>query len=400
MASSKPTSIVLGGDIVLDSLSYHIDQRIKDIFQQADYAILNLEAPITSRNTPPVSKAGPSLSQDISVIKYINELGVKYLSGANNHLMDYGVQGLQDTIQHLAHHQIQFAGCGTTVTQAKMPLQLDDDIALLCMCEEEFGIANTTEPGCYSMYPDAVIEQIQQLTAQGKLVIIYPHGGGEMIPVPSDYIVQRYRQFIDAGAAAVIGHHPHIPQGIEKYQGGLIVYSLGNFMHRVYPNSWGMVMQLTIAEHNIVEYKPYYVQLQDHALTIIEQTSQYEDYIAQVSAIMTNPTMLLQIQQEQANAMYDDFYKGYLDNIFKQQPLWMRLYRRLRLSTKVREREQALSDEHNRNVQLHLQRNKSHAEFIATAQGLEQHTLTDERTTESNQLYRQLAGFIQQSTST
>jgi poly-gamma-glutamate synthesis protein (capsule biosynthesis protein) len=65
---------------------------------------------------------------------------------------------------------------------------------------------------------------------ENDLVFVFVHDGRMHIPVPSDRVIENYRAFIDAGASIIVGHHPHIYQGYEYYNGGAIFYSLGNFL--------------------------------------------------------------------------------------------------------------------------------------------------------------------------
>lgn len=77
--------------------------------------------------------------------------------------------------------------------------------------------------------PQRVLREIKQYKKPGSIVVVVMHWGSEMATVPFAWQQQLGHAFVDAGADAVVGHHPHVVQGIEVYKGRPIAYSLGNF---------------------------------------------------------------------------------------------------------------------------------------------------------------------------
>lgn len=203
---------------------------------QDKLVISNLEGPILYKNhtISPISKTGPSLYNIYypdSKIKYIFTL-------ANNHIMDYGVAGLEITLRKLDELNIKYCGAGGNLSTAREYLTFfegDRKIGLLSICESQFGVASDISPGVSAFGP-WVYKTICEMKKCVDKVIISIHAAMEMSAWPSPMMQDLYRSYIDAGADIIHGHHSHIPQGYELYKNGLIIYGLGNFV--VDPDSW------------------------------------------------------------------------------------------------------------------------------------------------------------------
>jgi poly-gamma-glutamate synthesis protein (capsule biosynthesis protein) len=107
-------------------------------------------------------------------------------------------------------------------------------IGVLGRCETQFGIA-LQRPGAAALDP-TLYESIRKLKSEVDVVVLSVHGAAEMVPWPSPQWQDLLRSFVDCGADIVHGHHSHIPQGYEVYQGKIIFYGLGNFL--VNPADW------------------------------------------------------------------------------------------------------------------------------------------------------------------
>jgi poly-gamma-glutamate synthesis protein (capsule biosynthesis protein) len=173
------------------------------------------------------------------------------VSLANNHLMDYGPQGLVDTLMTLEQARIPYFGAGRTMAEARRP-------ALVTVGGVRFAFlgyfflgtrnieppqvyATETTPGVAGHFSDVAVmermlrEDILAAKAQADVVLPFFHWGREGTYKPEPYQLQLARAAIDAGAAGVLGSHPHVLQAMELYQGAPAVYSLGNF---VFGGNW------------------------------------------------------------------------------------------------------------------------------------------------------------------
>ncbi|MBI4450097.1 CapA family protein [Candidatus Uhrbacteria bacterium] len=209
-----------------------LDPRIIERFSHADCALVNLETPLCG-TYPPIPKAGPTLRVDPDVARGLRAASLTCVALANNHIFDYGLPGLVDTLQALDEYGISHHGAGRTHAEASLPLTrtiAGHRIALLSLAEGEFAQCVENGPGAARLDAVENDDAIRRAAASHEVVIVSVHGGNEYEPFPSPSTQRRYRAFVDAGARLVIGHHPHIPQGIERYRDGVIAYSVGNFL--------------------------------------------------------------------------------------------------------------------------------------------------------------------------
>lgn len=208
-----------------------LSESILDIFRECDIVCGNLEGPIASESKPSI-KIGPSICQDEKCLDYLKKNGMNMFSLANNHIMDYGVQGFRKTVSQLK--DIYYIGAGETLEDIysyKKISYSDITVAFLSVAEGGFGVCKSESSKCgYAwMLDKSVKTNIKKAKEECNFVIIFVHAGVEELDVPLPEIRELYRNFIDLGANAVIAHHPHVVQGAEKYKEGMIFYSLGNF---------------------------------------------------------------------------------------------------------------------------------------------------------------------------
>ena len=203
------------------------------IFAQADFSMINLENVLGQKEDGvPIVKSGPNLISEDGFVEYVHALKPDIVGMANNHAKDYGEEILFHTMQMLTDSGYVCIGAGRNIDEAYLPAKVERDgirVAIIAVCENEFGIATETEPGTAGYSLGRVAASIRQAIADGCKPVVYFHGGNEGNPFPSPGKVELYRHFVDLGAEAVIAMHTHCPQGYEVYNGKPIVYSMGNF---------------------------------------------------------------------------------------------------------------------------------------------------------------------------
>jgi poly-gamma-glutamate capsule biosynthesis protein CapA/YwtB (metallophosphatase superfamily) len=211
------------------------DELAKDfqeIFKRSDLFIANIECPLTDSDEPAwkhfTTLKGPRQGGSV-----LHRLGVDIGSLANNHIADYGLAGLKDTIAALEEQGITPIGAGPTPKEATKPVIFKIhgvSVAIIALAQPEIAAAKRGKWGAGILNESVVIQQITELKRSADIIIVYPHFGVEWFNYPTPQQVKMCRTMIDAGAKLVIGHHPHVPQGFEHYNGGFIAYSLGNFI--------------------------------------------------------------------------------------------------------------------------------------------------------------------------
>lgn len=197
--------------------------------------LANLEGPVLHQNNNlnKSLKAGPSLFTNS-----MPQSSTFIFSLANNHIMDYDVSGLNETIHSLKKNNIHYCGAGHSIKEAREHLVIEEGgskIGIISCCEAQFGVARNNQTGVAEFGP-WVYKAIKDLAQKVDSVIISVHAGVEDSPWPSPFIRDLYRSYIDAGATIIHGHHAHVPQGYEEYNDGLIFYGMGNFA--VDPVKW------------------------------------------------------------------------------------------------------------------------------------------------------------------
>lgn len=189
-------------------------QKVKDIFTADDLTVANMEGTLTTSNDR--QQKTFAFKGDPSYTEILTQGGVEATNLANNHSHDYGDQSYEDTIQYLEAAGITTFGYDRTAVIDVKGIK----VGLIGIYELKDGLGRQQQ----------VIDTIQAVKDQGAQVIIVSfHWGTEKSNIPDDIQKTLAHLAIDQGADLVVGHHPHVLQGIEKYQGKNIVYSLGNF---------------------------------------------------------------------------------------------------------------------------------------------------------------------------
>jgi poly-gamma-glutamate synthesis protein (capsule biosynthesis protein) len=202
------------------------------ILRRANLRIVNCECALTSAATP-VWKSGAVFKGEPAHVKGLTAVPFEVACLANNHVLDYGVAGLRESLRVLHRHGIKTVGAGLTDEQAHAPLTLTikgQTIHIVNISEGEDLTASNGGPGVFGWDIPRATALVRTCKTRGGVVIAIAHAGLEYVPYPPLYVVSAFRALIDAGADCVIGHHPHVPQGIEQWRGRPILYSLGNFV--------------------------------------------------------------------------------------------------------------------------------------------------------------------------
>jgi len=217
--------------IVIRIGSSYILGEIKNVLASADIVFANLECTFSNRGVPlnrvPVFRIKP---EAFSVIPDAN---IKVVSVANNHMFDYGPDAFQDTLGLLKQHDISCFGGGLRKEGASRPLILELNglkFGFLGFrdCESHWYDHNSVYTE--QMDPATMMQRVNLLRPKVDWLVLSLHFGWEYQFYPSPQDVKLCRKLIDEGADIILGHHPHYPQGLERYKDGIISYSLGNFI--------------------------------------------------------------------------------------------------------------------------------------------------------------------------
>ena len=251
MAGQRSVSIALAGDVMLGRLVNEAIAlygptypwgNVRDLLIQADLTIVNLECVITSHTRP--WQRTPKVFHfraDPIAVETLRLAGVDGVSLANNHTLDYEVEGLLEMLKLLDERGIVHAGAGANNQEASRPGLLHAAglrVALLAYTDNEPGwAAGERSPGVNyapitlnDRWFSKIEKSVEEARSMADLVIFSNHWGPNMRERPPEPFRTFAHAVLDAGADVYIGHSAHVFQGIEVYRGKPLIYDAGDFV--------------------------------------------------------------------------------------------------------------------------------------------------------------------------
>ncbi|OYW08223.1 MAG: hypothetical protein B7X34_09085 [Acidobacteriia bacterium 12-62-4] len=201
-------------------------------FAKADLAFVNLESPFTDKGKPTLS--GMVFRTDPANIAGLTLAGIDVVSFANNHTRDSHEYGLLYTLDLLEKNNIAVTGVGRDEAAARAGVILERQGVkfgfLGYTYDQRNGNHKDDDPRINGLDLVRLREDVQAIRAKANVTIVSLHAGTEYAKQPNAQQRQMAQAAIEAGAALVIGHHPHVTQPCEDYRTGVICYSLGNLV--------------------------------------------------------------------------------------------------------------------------------------------------------------------------
>lgn len=245
--------LVSFGDIMIGRYVRHLmDQNGMDYpFKEMDQSFLkvndlllaNLEGPVTENSYRTIDGMNFGFFPD--VVPYLKKYHFDILSQANNHAYDRGTDSFTESFKNLKNGGLIPFGDPNNINEKS--------VGYVHIRGMKFAFLGLEEVNT-KIDDEAAVKKIKEVTQKGYKVIVVPHWGLEYRHNPSARQVELGHKFIDAGAYAVIGHHPHVVQTIENYKGHPIVYSLGNAIFDQYwsaPTQEGLAIATKMGENKI-----------------------------------------------------------------------------------------------------------------------------------------------------
>jgi poly-gamma-glutamate capsule biosynthesis protein CapA/YwtB (metallophosphatase superfamily) len=236
------------------------------VLRGADLRIVNCECALTASRKP-VWKSGAVFKGLPAHVTGLTRVPFEVACLANNHVFDYGVPGFRETLGVLHRNGIRTVGAGLSLEEAMSPLTVvvkGTSVTILNFSEGEDLTASRGGPGVCGWEIDRLSARVRKFKKRGDFVIAVGHAGLEYLPFPPPYVVEAYRALAEAGADCVVGHHAHVPQGLEVRGGRLIAYSLGNFVFyqpsELYYRRTGFCLMIHVRgnrlkSHEIIPYR-------------------------------------------------------------------------------------------------------------------------------------------------
>jgi poly-gamma-glutamate synthesis protein (capsule biosynthesis protein) len=379
--------LLFAGDIALpDDLSYKsVSENLQEQIRSTAFSIANLEGVIPYGIPNP--KPGPIVSTRETTPEILASIGFDGVSLANNHAMDYGYPSLKKTANQCRETGLETVGEGRSETSAIKPISLEvngSDVAVFAATQREMGIASRDQSGVAWAKSQPFLNRISESVSNHDLVIVVAHGGIEFVPLPPPSWQKYFRELVETGADAVIGHHPHVTQGWESYQGSPIFYSLGNFLFKSSRQSdtRGAMIQFEISDGDLdscdvvlIENDDGFVKRESDETR--DSHCQYLDYTSNLIKDMeNNPGYWQEISETLYEHKYSrelrDFGSGRFCSLLNTPLKELDRMARGIINDKTREAEQE------RQLFVYLQ-GEVHREIIRTTTGLRCGTIPDYR---------------------
>jgi len=223
-----------------------IDKEILNIFDSSDYNVVNLEGPATNQDI--VCDKYIEVKSPLETIEYFKDKNINIFNLANNHTFDAGIDGFIECRNKIQKNNCKCFGAGENIQEASSILFIEKG-------NIKIGLIGVGQQGSYLLDPNKksnevfsdmnislIKKQIEYSNKNADWTIVNFHNGAEFNFYPIKYVQGKLKRLIDFGANVIIGHHPHVPQGIQDYKDGIIFCSLGNFLfdldgHKKYKNT-------------------------------------------------------------------------------------------------------------------------------------------------------------------
>ncbi|WP_155402919.1 CapA family protein [Methanosarcina mazei] len=236
--------------------------NVSDTLKKGDIIFGNLECVLSDININNKSLASVSLRGAEKSINELKSAGFNILSIANNHILQHGELSLMRTKELLQQHGIQGIGVSETKEESRKVYVMEIKgvkIGFLAYC-----LIGDKTAYCSVDSPSEIIGDVKDANAKVDILVVSMHWGNEFIRKPSSQQFELGHAIIDAGAKLILGHHPHVLQGVEKYNGGIIVYSLGNFVFDMWERKMreSMILSVNLSKKGVekFEIKPVIIE--------------------------------------------------------------------------------------------------------------------------------------------
>lgn len=264
----EPVKLLFIGDIMLDRTIRKDGERygysnlfscLEATFSQYNSVIGNLEGTVTnfesvSRDAGYEEPASFRFTFDAAAVAALKAIGLDTVSIANNHIKDFGEEGVIQTVKNLGALEVDFFGNPLSKQERWLIKDVNGVRVAYIPYNEFFGTKEET------------FADLQSTIQSSDIQIIFAHWGDEYVPVREDIRELAY-DFIESGADLIIGAHPHVIQEKEVYQGATIYYSLGNFIFDQYFQedvTEGLAVGVEIFNNKIISFTEHKIKSKRH----------------------------------------------------------------------------------------------------------------------------------------
>jgi poly-gamma-glutamate capsule biosynthesis protein CapA/YwtB (metallophosphatase superfamily) len=317
VSSPARAQLLLAGDVFPGRLAVRASDAVRGLVDSDTLGVINLEGPITRCDDPATDRPG-HLRTPPEHATVLEDISPDVAVLANNHILDMGADGFEETVAILRSRQIQTLGAGRDEEEAWRPVVVERGglrVGLLAASSREIGTAECGEgkPGCAVLEAARLEVEIRDLSSRVDAVVVSVHWGQTNFHLPLPKHRNLGRRLIRAGATVVMGHHPHVLQGFERHESGVILYSLGNLCFSPYVRH-GRLTRLSVENRNgavaLVSLEPGSVSsLRFHHTRFDESTGCIELLTGRAAA--RRDRMLARLSRPLGDDDYERTYRRY-----------------------------------------------------------------------------------------
>ena len=318
---SKSKLVFFGDFGVKDPDKLRIDTQLQSLIDEADIVGLNFEGCCHFGNID--SPNGKPIPQSVDSANWCKDHGINLFSLANNHTMDFGREGLEGTLKTFPSDIVSVgAGDWDEAYRLKVLETNGNKVGFLAATSADFSALKNRfddkgKIGCAWVNSPSFTTSILHAKQECDYLVLIIHAGVEHLDVPLPEWREKYRSLIDLGADAVIASHPHVPQGIEDYNGKPIYYSLGNFCFDGtkapdrYPKYW------TNSLAAIIEFEDSYIKfsyipiIRDENTLKIDESTDIKEHIGRLCSILLDDEEYEKILDAESERFFKQ-YSGWL----------------------------------------------------------------------------------------
>lgn len=275
--NQKPVKILFGGDMMFDRYIRRIAEQkgytysmsdLKDLFNENDCVIANLEGPVTENKSVSIGSEIGSPNNfrftfDPAIISVLKDHNMCLTNIGNNHIGNFGLEGIAYTKKLLEDGMVHYIGDTGLKGEKRYFLEEINNVKL--------GFVNYNEFTAKAL--EHALEDIKSIKQESDFVIVYTHWGTEYNTSSNERDQDIAHKLVDAGADLIIGSHPHVVQESEIYKGKTIYYSLGNLVFDQYfseDTKEGLLVQAVFDVNNdVIVFKEYKVRLTPSGNTLL-----------------------------------------------------------------------------------------------------------------------------------
>lgn len=323
--------LLFAGDFLPPDISESIyTDELVSVLNNKDYSNVNLEAPIT-KSADKIHKTGNYFKIHPSTITQIKNGFFDSVALSNNHIRDYGNQGINETINSCTLNEIDFVGAGINLERARVPLRKNikgKKISIFNYCQYEFSVATEFNAGANPYNPISAYYDIEYEKKHSDIIIVIYHGGIEYHHYPLVEHIQNFKYLIDIGVDAIITHHSHYYSGVIRYKSRPIFCGLGSFFLRPQIKNphigWnkGVIVKLFFRKNGQIDWE-LIPTVQDFNKVRIANVKEKEIIltdIEKISKVLNNSKELnlywenefIKIQHKQTSLLLSNSRRGFL----------------------------------------------------------------------------------------